>query len=389
MKTLDTRPEDELLVCCAKTCLDQEETLRIQSLVQKNIDWSFLIQTALKHGVISLLYQSLKKTCPDSVPADVLNQLHDYSIANTIRNMSLTDELFRILQIFELHNIPAIPYKGPVLAASVYGDIALRQFSDLDILIQERDVLKVKDLLMSQGYRPEIKLNNTQEKVFLRFQRDCKFFRDDSRSIVEIQWGITQRYFPVVSDIKHLWERLETESIDGKDVKTFSPEDYVLILCLHGFYHCWERLEWICDIAELIRVHQKMDWIRVMEQARAQGIERILLLGLLLTSDLLKVAIPEEVSQKIQADSLVKSLAAKMNRILFPEPNFSRKDFECFLLQTKIWGRLRDKVRYCLGRLMTPNAADWTLPLPAFLFFLYYFIRPIRLLRTYILRSRG
>ena len=34
-----------------------------------------------------------------------------------------------------LQGIAAIPYKGPVLAAAVYGNLALRTFSDLDILV--------------------------------------------------------------------------------------------------------------------------------------------------------------------------------------------------------------------------------------------------------------
>jgi hypothetical protein len=386
MKTIDIRPEEELLICCARTSIDQEKTRQIKSIVQKNIDWSFLIQTALEHGVISLLYQSLKKTCPDSVPADVLNQLRDYSIANTIRNMSLTEELFRILQIFESHNIPAIPYKGPVLAASVYRDIALRQFTDLDIIIHEKDVLRAEELLVSRGYSPEFRLNGKQGRFFIRLQRDCKFFHNNGKFITEIQWGVTQRYFPKIFDTEQLWERLETVSIDGKNTKTFSSEDMILILCLHGYYHCWERLVWICDLAEFIRVHQNMDWKGIMEKAHAGGYERILLLGLLLSNDILNSNIPEVVLQKIRIDSTVKSLAGHISKLLFAKHDLSKKAFKYFLLQINIWRRLGDKIRYCVGRATTPNEADWlAIRLPEHLSFLYYLIRPVRLFKTYLL----
>jgi hypothetical protein len=385
MKSFDIRPEEELLICCARTFLDQGKTLQIKTFVQRNIDWSFLIQKALKHGLISLLYQSLKKTCPDSVPADVLNQLRDYSIANTLRNMSLTDELFRLLQIFELHNIPAVPYKGPVLAASVYGDIALRQFTDLDIIIHEQDILMAEELLISHGYSPEFRLNGVQGRFFIRLQRDCKYFHNNGKFITEIQWGIVQRYFPKIFDTEQLWERLEPVSIDGKNTKTFSPEDMFLILCLHGYYHCWERLLWICDLAEFIRVHQNMDWKRVIEKAHARGYERILLLGLLLSNDILESTIPEDVLQKTQTDRTVKSFAGHISKLLFSEQDLSSKAFKYFLLQINIWKRLGDKIRYCVGRTITPNEADWlALSLPASLSFLYYVIRPMRLLKTYL-----
>jgi hypothetical protein len=386
MKIINIRPEQELLICCARTSLEQEKTRQIRSIIQKNIDWSFLIQTALEHGIVYLLYQSLKKTCSDSVPSDVLNQLRDYSIANTIRNISLTEELFQILKIFESHNIPAIPYKGPVLAASVYGDIALRQYTDLDIIIHEKDVLKVEELLISRGYSPEFRLNGEQGRFFIRLQRDCKFFHNNGKFITEIQWGITQRYFPKIFDAEQLWERLEPVSINGKNTKTFSSEDMILILCLHGYYHCWERLVWICDLAEFIRVHQNMDWKRIMEKAHTGGYERILLLGLLLSNDILDSSIPEDVLQKTQIDSTVKSLAGHISKLLFAEEDLSKKAFKYFLLQINIWRRLGDKIRYFVGRVTTPNEADWSaIHLPEHLSFLYYLVRPARLFKTYLL----
>ena len=45
-----------------------------------------------------------------------------------------------------------IPYKGPVLSTSIYHDLALRSFGDLDILVHEHEVLRVLDLLVSYGY---------------------------------------------------------------------------------------------------------------------------------------------------------------------------------------------------------------------------------------------
>ncbi len=113
--------EDELLFCCAKTHLDQEETDRIRSLVQKKIDWSYLMQTALHHGVLPLLHRSLYNTCPNSVPISTLNQLRNYFLVNIRRNVLLLEELFKLLHLFESHQISATPYKGPVLAASVYA----------------------------------------------------------------------------------------------------------------------------------------------------------------------------------------------------------------------------------------------------------------------------
>jgi hypothetical protein len=90
------------------------------------------------------LYQSLNTTCPEAVPKANLAQLRNYFHANAQRNLFLTQELLKLLTLFKTNGISAIPYKGPVLAVAVYGNLALRQFGDLDILVHKRDVLRAK-----------------------------------------------------------------------------------------------------------------------------------------------------------------------------------------------------------------------------------------------------
>ena len=80
-----------------------------------------------------------------------LDQLRDDFNDNSRRNLFLTRELLNLLTLFETHQIPAIPFKGPVLAASVYGNLALRQFSDLDLIIHKQHVAKARELLVSAG----------------------------------------------------------------------------------------------------------------------------------------------------------------------------------------------------------------------------------------------
>jgi Uncharacterised nucleotidyltransferase len=68
--------------------------------------------------------------------------------------------------------------------------------------------------------------------------------------------------FPI--DLEGPWRRLDRISIGGRDVCTLSPEDLLLILCVQGYKDAWERLKHICDVAEVILVHQDMDWGRVI-----------------------------------------------------------------------------------------------------------------------------
>jgi hypothetical protein len=389
--TLCDRPEVELLLCCARTHIEPKTAARIRTLLEQDIDWAYLIQTAGSHGVIPLLYQSLSTTSPEAVPKAILSQLRNYFHTNAQRNLFMTGELLKLLNLFEQHEIRVIPFKGPVLAASAYGNLALRQFGDLDILVHEQDMWKAKDLLISQGYQQPRYLTDVQEEDYLLFEScDYSFVHNDKRVVVELHWKFTSRRFPFNLDIERLWERLEPVSLAGTAVLNLSPEDLLLYLSVHGCKHLWQRLLWLCDIAELLRVHPELEWKRVMEQARMLGSERMLLLSLLLAHQLLGILLPEEILQRMQAAPVVNSLAAQVQEKLL------RKVDDSLLcvphpLQIRMRERLQEKVpqcffflRFALGFAITPNEHDRALlRLPASLSFLYYLVRPLRLAGKY------
>jgi len=60
-----------------------------------------------------------------------------------------------------------IPYKGPTLALAVYGNLALREFTDLDILVQTQNVRQAAELLKDRGYQGQFQLGSAQEADFL------------------------------------------------------------------------------------------------------------------------------------------------------------------------------------------------------------------------------
>jgi hypothetical protein len=148
------RLEAELLLCCTRTRVAPYTGARIEALVRADLDWAYVVETALHHRTMPLLHSSLRAAFPEAVPLRVLAQLRAFAYANAAQNRFLTGELLTLLQVLEHHAIAAIPLKGPILAASVYGHIALRQCGDLDILVPPQHVLQAKELLMGQGYRP-------------------------------------------------------------------------------------------------------------------------------------------------------------------------------------------------------------------------------------------
>ena len=381
MSVFAQRPEIALLLCCARTHVDAEKAERIRALVAGGLNWDPLMDLACYHRVIPLLHRHVSDLCPKAVPAPIRQELEELSRANAYRNLLLSAELLKILSLFEAHGIPAIPYKGPVLAASLYGDLSLRQFGDLDILVHERDALRAKDLLLSQGFRTRFSLPPKRSAVFLR--RELDFIHDRPPYCVELHWGIIEKHFSFAPDLDRMWERLEPVSLGGTSVLSLSPEDSLLSLCLHGFLHLWQRLSWICDIAEQIRACKSLDWQRFIKQATATGCGRIVSLGLFLANDLLGAEVEEEILSEGRSDRAPGSLAETIRGNLLRYSDQQPSPLRRLYLNLRAIDRTKDKARYFLDRL-TPSCDDWDLfPLPAFLFPFYYLLRAVRLAAQY------
>jgi len=364
------RPELRLLFACARTCLDAQSAGLIKSLVSKDIDWPDLLRIARGHRVTPLLYQTLNSTCPDAVPKLTRKELRDHFYANAGRNLFLAKELLNIVQFFETHGIPSIPYKGPVLAASVYGNLALREFGDLDILVQERDYQTAQQLLVSRGFRRTIE-----------HEWEVEFVDGSGRVAVDLHKRIASRNVPSPLSFNYLSKRLEPVNVAGTIVDTLCPEDALLMLSIQITKDKNLQLAKICDIAELLRVHQHLNWARVLKQAKRLGAQWMLLYGVRLTSDLLGTPLPQEFACDMSFHPSVNGLIAHARRQFFHRDDSVPQERPADCLRWVLQQRVRDKLWRCLHDVVVPCEPDRRLlPLSTKLSLLYYLVRPVRLI---------
>ena len=359
------RREDELLLRCARTYIGSDTAERIQYLCRVPIDWDYLIGAASAHGVKPLLCSALINTCPEALPKLIVDQVKRYLQAHTLRNIFLMRELIRLLGALERIGITAIPWKGPVLAATAYGNLALRQFGDLDILVRERDAMTAKDLLLSSGYRLLYQGTAEQEDAFHSVRKVCELVREDGRVAVELHWAITSHTFYFPLDPASLWNQVERVSLQGASVPNLGTADLLIVLCVHGAKNHWGRLMWICDIAEVLRAYSnKIDWSSLMKRARSLGGARMLALGLLLARELLDAKLPQRALQEIGADPKVALLAEEVRSRIFTGTSVMAVDRPEFYIQLRERSRDRFRCRLYLGyRMLTPQTQAWTLRL--------------------------
>ena len=380
----DSTLEREVLLCCARTDVASDVVERLRELAAGDVDWEYLFLLARRHAVVPLLYVQLERHASDLVPVETLQEFKHHYLENSARNTVLAAELCRLIDLFAADGIQAVAYKGPALAMFAYDDLALRRFVDLDVIVKKSDVLKAREILLADGYSPAKSLSLTQQELLLRTQHNMQFSRDHHRLIVELHWEVAPELFATSVSADDLWQNLVTLNINGTEVSAFSADDLLFSLCIHGSRHLWERLSWICDVAELISRHN-LNWTTLLERAATADTERMFLLGLFLAEKLLDAPLPAEIKQRCNADARLRSLADNVIEHLFNGtthvPATSR---EIFKFNFHVRKTLAARARY-LVYMFRPTDSDFSSrPFPSRLNFVYYLTRPIRILRTRI-----
>jgi len=385
------RREIELLLLCARPRLDAAAVQEISFFADKSLDWGYLVETAFSHKLHLLLYRSLKKACPKSVPVEYLKKLDRAYVTNSIRSLLFSGKLLSILKLLEENSILALPFKGPVLSEMVYGDLALRQFGDLDILVDRQNALEAIQIFEDHGFRPEINLNQKQMVAYAAKKNSIGLLSSISGLTVDLHWEMSGGYtfYPLL--LNSMEQNLVHAAIAGQKVRRPCTEDLLVYLCLHGTRDFWKYMESLSSLAGLIQSTEEMDWMRIEALAKRMRCERILRLGLFLAWDLFNVYLPEDIVKMVEKDFKLPGLASTVYKNLFKENNGSGESeinskFSMFHLRAR--DRWSEKIRYGKHLIFGATAQEWThVPVPAKLSFVYNILRPVRLSLAF-LKSR-
>jgi len=343
-KDLEVTREDSLLLLAARTEINEEIKSEMVSILKQEIDWDYLIKRSKDHKLTPLLYWNLNKVSPDLIPPEIMEDLKVYFNINAHRNLFFMGELLRILELFESYEIYAIPYKGPILAALTYDNLALREFDDLDIFIWRKNIKKAKNLMLSKGYKMFSKPKGIREYFYLKSQRDFQFYNPDNHINIELHWNFIGLTFSSQNDLFKDPKNLININVQKKKVLTLSSEDMLLILCIHASGHQWERLSWICDINEFIRSNRDIDWQNLIKKAELLGFKRILQINIYLAKDLFDLRIEDKFMNQLDIDKSLKNFYSDIRRNILVNNENENSVLNKALFRFKIRERKSDKI---------------------------------------------
>lgn len=352
---------------------------QIDRFAQQIVDWDELLSVSKAHRVLPLLFARLLQAGVE-LPVEAQKRIEREYRRNVFHCMANAAELIAILESFSRHAIPAMPHKGVVLAASVYGDANARAAGDLDLLVYAQDLKRATELLLDRGYD----LDTRVHADFSPVDPECfeyLFIRMRDGMVVELRTRL--ELFGTRSDralgMHWVWPRRQSASLAGAAVPDIDPETTLLMLSMHGSKHAWTRLAWIVDVAQLLAAHPNLDWKAIEREARRTGLWRTLALGVLLAHSVADAPVPQQVLRRFASVGTVRSLAEYIDANLL-DPAV-RKPPGRMPYAMRLLG-FRDRLRLVLSlSLFKPDSRDHAfVELPRSLSVLYYLVRPLRLL---------
>jgi hypothetical protein len=365
----------QLLRAVVRPC--EEATIAV--LASKIHSWDRTLDLARSHRIVPMLYARLDAN-REHLPAEVLGLIRREFERNALHCLTNAEELLKILQDFDSSKIPAMPFKGVVLGASVYGDLTARNAGDLDLLIHYRDLQRATEMLKQRGYQLMSKVREDGTPA-VEDGFEFHFERPSDGMVLELRWRLelTQPRYRYNLGMDWVWPRRRSAKVAGADVPDMDPVSCLLVLCMHGTKHVWSRLAWICDVAKLLESTPELDWDFTQQEAKRVGLGRSLELGVLLAQRVAGARVPGEVLHRFERDRTVRKLAEFLDESLMERPRKMPSGWVPY--NFKILG-FRDRARTLLSpEFLRPNPRDraW-IKLPKALDPLYFLIRPVRIL---------
>jgi hypothetical protein len=284
-------------------------TAKIGALLTGKLNWDGLLELAGHHGVQGIVANRLQEIAFAGVPASARASLQNRTRTQQLFTLSLTAELFRILQDFSEARVQAVLNKGPLVSLLAYGDSAVRSYGDLDLLVRHRDIRAAAQRMVELGFHSEIPQSAIDAG---KIPGEYVFRKPGTALLVELHTERTFRYYPKGMPIDDLFARKRTVLLEGKEVPVLSLEDEFLFNCVHGAKDFWARLLWVSDIAGMVARHPEMRWAEVKSNSALTGAGRMLRVAVHLASLVLGVTIPTALAGEIRKDRATEALCRRI-----------------------------------------------------------------------------
>ena len=309
------RPEEQLLLYCATTHMDEGKVHKVRAILGKDLDWDYILGIHSLTPTTPLLFHNLRKiTGRNSISNSVVDGLRASYVAALRKNMEIYRELHGILAELQNKGISVILLKGVALAEIVYQDIALRPMNDIDIMVRKADLHDVVTVLSKQGYVP----SHSDDPFYEGHHHIVPYERHDRERnnffVMELHHNIAPAPLMSRIDVDYLWENPQVFNTGGIDALALSAENTLLHLCLHlSTISFINGVRILVDISETIRCYDgKLDWHSFVRKSNELGVGSSVYYPLWWAREIMDIDIPTQVLNGLKLDPELNFFEAKL-----------------------------------------------------------------------------
>jgi len=358
--------EFQLLLLCASYFSDQEKFCDFKN--KNDIDWQLFLSLLHRHRVLPMVCHNMHRW---GIELPIKNDLKIASMEHSKKSLQQTALLLEINKLFNDNSIECIHFKGPTLSYLLYQDASLRQYKDIDILIERKNIDKALSILTKNKFNiespifKEKHLNNYYQK----YLNDYIF--DKHNCQLELHWSLFLSFSDDIN--KKFFSNTQEFLLHNKNIRIFNDYYYLSYLILHGYFSGWSRIHWLVDVFDFIKL-KSIDFENVRTILKFLGHKKaidelyaLFYLFFQLEESIYKKPIKKLLKSSIQLTQIPVqekplskySLLLNYRQLMLTQPGFLKK------------------IKY-FKKVYATTCNDWKLlPLPKPLFFLYYLLRPI------------
>ncbi|MFW5916564.1 MAG: nucleotidyltransferase family protein [Bacteroidota bacterium] len=342
----------------------------------QDFNWDFFITLIQQHQLTSLIFPYLSKN-RDNIPTAAYDRIKSIQQRNAQKALAHVEQTIRLQSLFNKEGIPAIFLKGVALSQILYGDPLLKNSIDIDVLVSLKHIGQAAELLQKQGYRmiyPDIRLSKRQKRINYRISHHYDFQHPEKGVRVELHWKLINPQVLLPFSFDFLYRRSVKVKLHEHPVNTLSMEDYIIYLSVHGAKHRWYNLAWLKDLSQILEETSQQTKLKTFRLSEEMGLKICFLQGCLISRLIygVETVVPLPKNQHRLMLMVRKALDA------IPEYRTELKSHKLRNLLYQLWLRRNLKYKLTLIFRLRTHHSDWSrVPLPDYLFFLYYPLRPL------------
>jgi hypothetical protein len=245
--------------------------------------------------LLPALYDNLRK---HKISGPLVKNLKEEYYRTWAQNKFAFSRAAEVVDRFHEAGIKTLLLKGSGLISTFYEDPGLRPMADIDLLVHRSDALRSICLLETLGWSSKYKTPS----ALVPFE-NANEFTDHVNQKLDLHWRVMWEGSQKSTD-DDFWEASIPVNIGGVLTRTLNPSDHLLHVCVHGAkWNDTAPIRWIIDAMKILTSEKsKVDWERLIRQARDRRLALPMGQTLGYLTDTLEAPVPPEVLRELQSE---------------------------------------------------------------------------------------